>query len=250
MRAELAGYADQMAAAEAEAVRLQESFDFTKDAAKGVLSTFTQDLRNGELSLRSFGDAALSVFDKIVDKLNDQVATAFANAFAPRSSGGGGGLFGSIIGGLFGGGGGGAALGGFNIGNFYANGGVFDQNGPVTAFARGGVVDRATVFPFAKGIGLMGEAGPEAIMPLKRGPDGRLGVSAQAPAANSNGSRGGKSVILLRLAPGLKASILEEAADQSVDIVEEYDKKAAPGTARNAVGRANKTSSNRAFRGR
>jgi lambda family phage tail tape measure protein len=33
------------------------------------------------------------------------------------------------------------------------------------------------VFPFAKGIGLMGEAGPEAIMPLKRGADGKLGVA-------------------------------------------------------------------------
>ena len=33
------------------------------------------------------------------------------------------------------------------------------------------------MFPFAKGIGLMGEAGPEAIMPLKRGADGKLGVA-------------------------------------------------------------------------
>jgi phage-related minor tail protein len=34
------------------------------------------------------------------------------------------------------------------------------------------------VFPFAKGVGLMGEAGPEAIMPLKRGKDGKLGVAS------------------------------------------------------------------------
>lgn len=40
------------------------------------------------------------------------------------------------------------------------------------------IVDRPTIFPFARGIGLMGEAGAEAIMPLKRGPDGRLGVAA------------------------------------------------------------------------
>lgn len=56
-----------------------------------------------------------------------------------------------------------------------ANGNVFAQNG-IVPFAKGGIVDRPMVFPFAKGIGLMGEAGPEAILPLKRGPSGRLGV--------------------------------------------------------------------------
>ena len=62
-----------------------------------------------------------------------------------------------------------------------AKGNVFDAGG-VTAFAKGGVVGGPTVFPFANGIGLMGEAGPEAIMPLKRGPDGALGVSASTDA--------------------------------------------------------------------
>jgi lambda family phage tail tape measure protein len=56
-----------------------------------------------------------------------------------------------------------------------ANGRVFAQNG-IQPFARGGIVDRPTLFPFAKGTGLMGEAGPEAIMPLRRGRDGNLGV--------------------------------------------------------------------------
>jgi lambda family phage tail tape measure protein len=56
-----------------------------------------------------------------------------------------------------------------------ANGRVFAQNG-IQAFARGGIVNGPTLFPFAKGIGLMGEAGPEAIMPLRRGRDGNLGV--------------------------------------------------------------------------
>jgi hypothetical protein len=57
-----------------------------------------------------------------------------------------------------------------------ANGRVFAQNG-IQPFARGGIVDRPTLFPFAKGIGLMGEAGPEAIIPLRRGRDGKLGVA-------------------------------------------------------------------------
>lgn len=54
--------------------------------------------------------------------------------------------------------------------------------GRVTPFARGGVVSQATGFPMRGGVGLMGEAGPEAIMPLSRGPDGSLGVKAQGGA--------------------------------------------------------------------
>ncbi|WP_102109362.1 phage tail tape measure protein [Oceaniglobus roseus] len=52
--------------------------------------------------------------------------------------------------------------------------------GRVMPFATGGVVSSPTYFPMRGGAGLMGEAGPEAIMPLARGADGRLGVrSAQ-----------------------------------------------------------------------
>lgn len=45
-------------------------------------------------------------------------------------------------------------------------------------FARGGVVAAPTYFPLGGGLGVMGEAGQEAIMPLSRGADGRLGVRA------------------------------------------------------------------------
>jgi phage-related minor tail protein len=57
----------------------------------------------------------------------------------------------------------------------FANGAPFSQ-GRVMPFAKGGVVSQATAFPMRGATGLMGEAGPEAIMPLTRGPDGRLGV--------------------------------------------------------------------------
>jgi hypothetical protein len=58
-----------------------------------------------------------------------------------------------------------------------AMGNVFD-GGRITAFANGGIVSRPTLFPMASGAGLMGENGPEAVMPLSRGRDGRLGVSS------------------------------------------------------------------------
>jgi phage-related minor tail protein len=65
-----------------------------------------------------------------------------------------------------------AILGGLSP---FAAGGVL-SGGRVAAFARGGVVDGPTHFPMRGGIGLMGEAGPEAIVPLARGADGRLGI--------------------------------------------------------------------------
>lgn len=52
-----------------------------------------------------------------------------------------------------------------------------------TAFANGGVVRGPTLFPAGSNLGLMGEAGPEAILPLARGPDGKLGVRAGDGAA-------------------------------------------------------------------
>lgn len=61
----------------------------------------------------------------------------------------------------------------------FSEGGVFGQ-GRVVPFARGGVVSGPVAFPMRKGIGLMGEAGPEAIMPLSRGADGRLGIRAES----------------------------------------------------------------------
>ena len=67
------------------------------------------------------------------------------------------------------------------FGSAYGN--VFEQN-KIVPFARGGIVNRPTIFPMANGAGLMGEAGPEAIMPLKRGPSGRLGVEASAGVGN------------------------------------------------------------------
>jgi lambda family phage tail tape measure protein len=60
----------------------------------------------------------------------------------------------------------------------FAKGGVIQQGTPVP-FASGGVIASPIAFPLAGGAsGLAGEKGPEAIMPLTRGPDGRLGVAA------------------------------------------------------------------------
>ena len=66
----------------------------------------------------------------------------------------------------------------------FEKGASFSQ-GRVMPFASGGVVSGPVSFPMRGGTGLMGEAGPEAIMPLARGADGRLGIKAQGSGATT-----------------------------------------------------------------
>lgn len=79
--------------------------------------------------------------------------------------------FAGALGGLF---------GGTGAASPFAKGGI---PGRVTPFAAGGIVSAPTYFPMGNGLGLMGEAGSEAILPLKRGADGALGVAAAGGAA-------------------------------------------------------------------
>jgi len=68
-------------------------------------------------------------------------------------------------------------------------------SGAVKPFASGGVIGTPTYFPLMQGgVGLAGEAGPEAIMPLARGPDGKLGVA---------GRGGGNSITVQIATPDL-----------------------------------------------
>ena len=62
-----------------------------------------------------------------------------------------------------------------------AKGNVIARN-KIVPYAMGGIVNKPTLFPMANGAGLMGEAGPEAIMPLRRGSNGKLGVEASSGA--------------------------------------------------------------------
>lgn len=62
----------------------------------------------------------------------------------------------------------------------FAKGGV---PGRLTPFADGGIVSSPTLFGYGGGVGLMGEAGAEAILPLARGADGRLGVASEGGGA-------------------------------------------------------------------
>jgi len=163
----------------------------TKEIAKGLAADITgpikEALTSGALNWQSFAGAVSGIAQNLANRLIDTafkpIEDALFRAFsgAGAGSGGGGGLFGGLT----------SALGGlFGMGSTFARGGAFGQAGEITAFASGGVisggvVSRPTVFPFARGIGLMGEAGPEAILPLRRGRGGRLGVEMNGEGAGS-----------------------------------------------------------------
>lgn len=153
------------AASAAERVTTQ-AFRGMEDALVGFVTT-------GKLDFASLVDAMIADLTRL------SIRMAVLGPLAQALSGGLGGL----VSGLFGssvpiaGGGEAGAAPGPGTGGLYAQGGVF-THGTVSPFAQGGVVDRPTLFPMANGYGLMGEAGPEAVLPLKRLDSGRLGVEA------------------------------------------------------------------------
>lgn len=157
------GSAGEMAAVFSdELARMRESMTYTNREVRSLSS--------------SFGGALRSAFDGVVFdgmKLSDALRSvarsmsesAYNVAMRPLQQAAGGALaqgMNALFGGML----------------PFANGGAFSQ-GRVTPFAKGGVVAAPMAFPMRGGTGLMGEAGPEAIMPLTRGADGRLGVQAQ-----------------------------------------------------------------------
>jgi lambda family phage tail tape measure protein len=187
-RAELIAVADQLAENAVATKRAKEALDFAKDATKGFLDDLRQGLENGEGFWKSFGNAALNVLNKIIDKIENDLI----NALFDVKSGGGGGLGSLILSGvnaLFGVGGGGSygtygpgVTGDPWAGLRLAKGGVFDHG--ISAYSNS-IVSRPTLFKFARGTGLMGEAGPEGILPLRRNSQGQLGVIASGTANNN-----------------------------------------------------------------
>lgn len=79
-----------------------------------------------------------------------------------------------------------------------ANGNVYGSSGLVP-FAKGGVVGSPTIFPFAGGVGVMGEKGAEAIMPLKRNSQGKLGVVASGSDNQGNSEGSGSTHITMNI---------------------------------------------------
>ncbi|MFG1462260.1 hypothetical protein V5F77_05100 [Xanthobacter sp. DSM 24535] len=132
-RAELMAKAATMAEVESAAKRVKDSFDFAKGATNGFLSDLRTGLQNGEGVWKSFGNAAVNVLNKIVDKIQGDLVDSL---FSLGNSGGGSGIVG-LLGQLFGLGGGGGTVGsttGASIGAPYATGG-YTGDGPSSRVA-------------------------------------------------------------------------------------------------------------------
>ncbi|MGX6540791.1 phage tail tape measure protein [Enterobacter roggenkampii] len=161
--------------------------DGVKTTLDSAFGNVTSMLEGNKVSWKSWGISVLQIIEKVALQM------AVVSAMGGASSGSG--IFGSLIGSVgsfFGGGAGASASTGAAVSSygssfqFNAKGGVYDSPS-LSAFSNG-IVRNPTMFAFAKGgAGIMGEAGPEAIMPLTRAPDGSLGVRAV-------GGGGGQSV--------------------------------------------------------
>ncbi|CUX41728.1 Prophage tail length tape measure protein [Agrobacterium deltaense Zutra 3/1] len=221
---------------EAGLIRTNYQLQYARDLAGEFTSTFFDGLRQGESVWDAFGNAGVKALQRIADTLmNDVLNSMFSVSSA--SSGSGGGLFSGLLGGLgslFGGG-----TGAFPSapGGLYAKGGTFLDG--ISGYSNH-VVNKPTLFAFAKGTGLMGEAGPEAIMPLTRDASGRLGVSAdvsplmspkQAAASSATAQRIELAIKLGlsvdesgNIIPIVKQIVAEDAPEIAMTVVESYDR--------------------------
>ncbi|WP_300549308.1 phage tail tape measure protein [Roseovarius sp.] len=160
--ASLGQAADMAAVFNAELGRVRGGFARTGQDVQTLERGMSRGLRSAIRGAVVDGD---SLSDSLRTLATSMINTAFNAATRPVTDQVGGLVaqgIGSLIGGLF----------------PFAKGGSFSQ-GRVQPFANGGVISGPTTFPMRGGTGLMGEAGPEAIMPLSRGPDGKLGVRGQ-----------------------------------------------------------------------
>lgn len=153
----------------------------------GLVDNMADALNGSKADWADWANSVLSELQKVL------LRAILVNSL---KSAGDSGLLGSL-GGMFGG----ASSGGSTPSGAYdsaasgltlnAKGGVYDS--PDLSKFRNGIVNSPTMFAFAKGAGLMGEAGPEAIMPLTRTADGSLGVRMVDDAVSSV-SAGGNSI--------------------------------------------------------
>ncbi|MCZ7840690.1 phage tail tape measure protein [Leclercia adecarboxylata] len=153
--------------------------DAMQSALSGISSNIVDMLNGNKASWKDWGISVMKVIEQVM--VNMMIANAA-----------------SSIGSLFGGAASSSASSGTALQSYGANlqfnakGGVY-SSADLSQYSNS-VVSSPTMFAFAKGAGLMGEAGPEAIMPLTRAADGSLGVRALGNGGVTPGSSGAPQV--------------------------------------------------------
>jgi lambda family phage tail tape measure protein len=228
-KTELAGLAGSMASIEAATRKAQDSLDLAKDVSNGFLSDLRSGLQNGEGFWKSFGNAALNVLNKIIDKIQTDFVDAI---FSVGGSGsGGGGFLSSLFGGLFG--------GGFKVtpgAGLFASGG-YTGNGAASQAA--GIVHGGE-FVFSKkatdriGIGNLEAMHNRAKGYASGGYVPTMTSTPSAPAANGNAPQG--IHVTIGWAPGsdgdlkpvIKSIARQEASSVSTAQIDQYNRHVLP----------------------
>jgi hypothetical protein len=142
--------------------RIRADLDDLTQLGERFGRTITSAFARGIVSGRKFS----TILRSVMQRLTSQALTAAIRPLGNLISG----SLGSLLGGI----------------TANAQGNLLSQ-GRVTPFAAGGIVNSPTMFAMRGGTGLMGEAGPEAIMPLARGRDGKLGVRVRWRSQSGDG---------------------------------------------------------------
>lgn len=146
-------------------------FSDIESSLNSSFSSFFDYASDSFLSLEDLAkDSLKGILSAIQDVITEMLvmqAIQMVTGSATGTGGAGGGL-GSLFAGMF------------------ANGGAFENGNQVQKFATGGVVSTPTFFGTNSGPGVMGEAGPEAIMPLKKLSNGKLGVQTDSSGASAS----------------------------------------------------------------
>lgn len=157
-----------------------QSADLVNNTMSGLVGNISEALAGNKVDWEDWSKSVLASMQKII--LNAMIVNSL------QSSVGGGGFLGGLFGGA--GSGGSTPSGAYNSAasglQLNAKGGTY-ASASLSAYSNS-IVRTPTYFAFAKGAGLMGEAGPEAIMPLTRSADGSLGVRVTGAQTSPAGS--------------------------------------------------------------
>ncbi len=141
------------------AKEIEQAQQNIQDLAGTMESSMSDAFMSMVEGTKSFKDAMKDMARAVIKQLFDILVVQRIVGSFNQASGGGSGIVGAIM------------------SVFQADGGAWNKG--VQMYANGGVVGAPTAFQHSGGLGVMGEAGPEAIMPLKRGKNGKLGVQAE-----------------------------------------------------------------------